>query len=99
MATVIRFRGAATVSHPASATSGQITNHRSRSIAPVARIVRALANIGSSRARSEAKMTMTLAAFRFSAAITIQKPMPKNATTEGQPMRLINTLSPVWGRA
>ncbi|MNY22596.1 hypothetical protein D3C86_1562170 [compost metagenome] len=57
-----------------------------------------MASRGTTRASSEAKMTMTLAAFRFSAATMIHKPIPNRATAEGQPMRLISTLSPVWGR-
>ncbi|MNE76664.1 hypothetical protein D3C80_1729130 [compost metagenome] len=99
VAVVIRFNGAAMVSHPASAASGQIRNQRSRSMTPVVRMVWPRASRGTSRASREAKMTMTLAAFRFSAATTIHRPMPNMATAEGQPMRLISRLSPVCGRA
>ncbi|MNE54121.1 hypothetical protein D3C80_1488840 [compost metagenome] len=99
VAVVIRFSGAATVSQPASAASGQIRNQRSRSMTPVMRMVLPLTRSGTSKARSEAKIMITLAAFRFRAAATIHMPMPNMATAEGQPMRLISTLSPVCGRA
>ncbi len=98
VATVIRFTGAATVSHPASSAIGQTTIQRSRSRTGRARMAPAFCNSGISTTASEPKISTMVATSASRAAATTHSPMPAKARAEGQPNRWINRLSPVCGR-